>query len=155
MRDYQTKVAVKKRWDAAPACGEACPGGLHETAKPEPRPTASYAILACKPDGKTNQKSTGSGVGTDNEIDFRRVTFTVYGLAEAGVAAAMQSIDNSFADRPDTFRQNALDFGTGAHWMRTESISETPDTIERAERTQDGQWWKGTLLYRVWTSRNK
>lgn len=152
MRDYQTKVAVRKKWDPS-ACPAASPGGLHESTKPEPRPTDTYTILACKPDGRANVRTSGSGVGTDSEIDYRRVTLSVYGLSEAAVAAAMLVIDTVFADRQSTFPANRLDFGTDATWMRTESVAEAPDGIERAERTEAGQWWRGTLQYRVHTSR--
>lgn len=153
MRDYQTRAAVFTKWKGSPACAIASPGGLFETAKPEPRPVDTYTVVACKPDGKANQRSTGSGLNTDAEIDFRRLTLTVYGLSELIVATSMLAIDVVFADRQGTFPANALDFGADAHWMRTEPVAEAPDTIERAERLDSGQWWKGTLTYRVWTSR--
>lgn len=153
MRDYQTKVAWRKKWDTAPACGAAAPGGLHEGDKPEPRPSGAYAMLACKPDGRANVKTSGSGAGTSSEIDYRRATLTVYGTSEKAVATAMAAIDGVFADRQATFPGNRLDFGADATWMRTEPVAEMPDRIERAEVVNSVQWWKGTLEYRVWTSR--
>lgn len=153
MRDFQTSQAIVKKWLGSP-CETASPGGLFEGDKAEARPVDTYTIVASKPDGRANMRSTGSGSGSDNEIDYRRVTLVVYGLSKAAVAVAMQVIDSVFADRRDTFPANALDFAGAANWMRTESIAEAPDMIERAERTEVGQWWKGTLSYRVWTSRN-
>ena len=152
-RDYETRQAVLVKWNASTSCKDAAPGGIFEGPKPEPRPATTYVIVASKPDGRPNQRSTGNGAGTDNEIDYRRLTFVVYGLAEADVVTAVEAIDATFGDRRDTFPANALAIN-GATWMRTEPIAEAPDLIERAERTEAGQWWKATLAYRVHSSRN-
>ena len=154
MRDYETQVAAVAKWKATPAL--VALGELREPPLPSPRPPMPYHTVASKPDGRTNQLSSGK---PPNEIDFRRLTITTYATTSKSVADAMALIDETFSDQSKTnLAANpngaVLTFAT-ANWMRTEALPESHGAITRGEDVNRVATWKGALEYRIWTSRPK
>lgn len=149
MRDYETLAAVKVKWDATQALALAMPGGLLEPPVPEGdnveqrRPDMPYATATCEPDGKPNDLSAGGW-----EIDYRRVKIAVYGTTKATVKAAGLLIDAAFSELSLTI--------DNADWMRTEPVpGMRGGKLERGEKNNEGETWRATFEYRVWTSRPK
>jgi len=147
MRDYETLVAVKAKWDAA-GLSEVVIGGLLEVDfverdnVEERRPKLPYATVACGPDGKPNEISFGG------EIDYRRVRIVLYGDAKATVASAGLLIDAAFSEQ-------SLDIAN-ADWMRTEPVpGQRGGKLERGDKVNEGETWRAIFEYRVWTSRPK
>jgi len=167
MFDNQTQAAVKVKWDAAEIDSalvlakfpnlvgildtrdvkitDLVVGGLRE----EPinidgnlRPQDLYAGFDVLPDGRTNQVSAGGGF-----IDFRRLKLMIYGKVQDDVANAMLAVDIAF-DEQSLVIENA-------EWMRTEAIPENHGRIEKADKANADSFWKGTLEYRIWSSRQK
>jgi hypothetical protein len=145
MFDNETQAAVFSKWNEAPTITEVVVGGLHESpvnVDGNERPQEPYATLEVKPDGRSNQVSAGGG-----EIDFRRARITIYGAVQATVATAMKLVNAAFDEKPLTIEN--------AEWMRTEAIPESHGRLEKADKANAQSLWKGTLEYRVWSSRQK
>jgi hypothetical protein len=145
MFDNETQAAVLAKWNATTAIGEVVVGGLHEApvnVNDNGRPQEPYGTFEVKPDGRTNQVSAGGAF-----IDFRRVRLTVYGSVQATVATAMKLVNAAFDEKSLTIEN--------AEWMRTEAIPENHGRLEKADKANAQSLWKGTLEYRVWTSRQK
>ena len=147
MRDYETLVAVKAKWDAA-GLPEVVTGGLLEVDfverdnTEERRPRFMYATVACGPDGKPNEISHGG------EIDYRRVRLVLYGDVKATVASTGLLIDAAFSEQ-------SLDVAN-ADWMRTEPVpGQRGGKVERADKANEGEVWRAIFEWRVWTSRPK
>lgn len=145
MRDYETLVGVKTKWDAA-GLGELVTGGLLEVNfverdnVEERRPPMPYATVACGPDGKPNEISHAA------EIDYRRVRITLYGTVKADVASTGLLIDAAFSEQEMSI--------ANADWMRTEPVpGQRGGKLERGEKVNEGETWRAIFEWRVWTSR--
>ena len=162
-RDYEAMQAWTAKWNGSAAIAALITGGIGEKDRVEPRPTqgssiafpkipAAYAVLACEPAGGNKISSTG-------EIDYRMLTVTIHMPAARGGLAqlklAMAAVDAAFSDDAATFPANALSISTpNVAWMRTERNPGGFDKIEKDEETtQDGQWWKGTMKWKLHISR--
>lgn len=144
MRDYETVAAIKTKWEATAALVAAVPGGLLEPPVPEGdnveqrRPRMPYATVTSEPDGGL--------LSSGGEIDYRRVKIAVYGNTKAEVNAAGAIVDA-------TFSEQELDI-ENADWMRTEPPQQMRGgKLERGEKINEGETWRATFEYRVWTSR--
>jgi len=147
MIDRQTMVAITRRWTEE-ALDDVVPGSI-DANRPDPRPTTEYAVLKCARDRSADVSKKG-------RIDYRRVSIELFGLNQETLADKATQVDAAFADDEDGAGME-LDFTgfEGVSWMRTERVLAGGDTLEIVpEMTQQGQWWKLTLSYVVWTSRN-
>lgn len=141
MKDRETLLAWSKKW-AERGLDEKIKGKLHQN-KPDPRPTDTYTILKSESD-------RAALVSFASEIDYRRVTNTVYALSQDALEKAMNEINAVYSD---DYPRADLDFGSRSiEWMRTERQLSGGDKVEMADFTQQGQWWKGTLVYVVWAT---
>ncbi len=146
MRDAEVAKGWTTLWNAAilpRTCGE-----LHESpVKANERPEPPYSTLMVKKDPRSNQHSA------TGEIDYRQVTVTTYGATKGECETQMRAIDDVFNDRRPNHRTLTLQFGTV---MRVEAGQDGSDTIARGEPRMgsEQQPYKGTLIYRVWISRD-
>ena len=139
--DTDVAAGLIARWRSQGGATYA-PGGIATGRRSAPTSTP-YARLIVKKDSQPNQYRGGDGVHSD----FRQATFEIFGKGEEAIGVVVAWVKSVFDNKlNDTF--------TIPNSVLTQCEPVEDNVTQEDEEKSGEDFWKGTVVYRVWTTRS-